>query len=309
MRTSDRGRVLVVGLLLGASAVVAPSEALAQQAAEVSAASVSAASAALLAADRAFGAASTRPMLDAIGAALASDAVMPDPRSGGFADGRAAMLAALGRDTLAATSRVRWQPVRAGVSGDGTHGFTMGFMDLQRADGSVLPQRYLAYWVRGAEGWRMQVFRRGPRPAGAVDTAFAGVLAAPPSGALSGPEQAARRAALAATEGAFSDSSQTIGLGEAFALFGHPEAWHLNGPAGPDLVRGREAVVRSVSTGVPAGTSPYVWGAERSIVAPSGDFGVNLGLILRAEARESPGFPFFTIWMRGADGQWRYIAE
>lgn len=265
--------------------------------------------ASLIATDRAFGAASARPMLDALGAALAEDAVMPDPTIGGFARGRAAVLAAVGRDSLAASSRVRWIPVRGGVSGDGTHGFTIGFMDVLRADGSLVPQRYLAYWVRGSEGWRMRVFRRGPRPPGAVDTTFAGALSGTPKAALGVAERTARRTELAETERAFSDSSQAIGLGEAFALFGHPEAWHLSGPTGPDLVRGRSAVVRSVSAGIPAGTSPYIWDAESTIIAPSGDFGVNIGVILRTAARTQPGFPFFTIWLRGADGRWRYIAE
>ncbi|MBX3173405.1 MAG: hypothetical protein KF709_03290 [Gemmatimonadaceae bacterium] len=248
-------------------------------------------------------------MLQALAAAFAEDVTMPDgPR--GFADGRSAVLAALGRDTLAATSRLRWAPARAAVSGDGSHGFTMGFMEIQRADGSRVPLRYLAYWIRGAEGWQMRVFRRAPRGEGAVDTAYAGSLQGPATGGIvPAPALEERRAELAATERAFSDSSQTIGLGEAFALFGHPQAWHLNGPAGPDLVRGREAVVRSVSTGVPPGTSPFVWGADRTLVAPSGDFGVNLGVILRAEARGLPGFPFFTVWMRGRDGRWLYIAE
>lgn len=180
----------------------------------------------LVAADRALGSSSaSSSMLDALGTAFADDVTMPDgPR--GFAEGRASVLAAIGRDTLAATSRVRWAPVRAGVSGDGSHGFTMGFMEVQRADGTRVPQRYLAYWVRDAAGWRMRVLRRSPRPAGAVDLAFAGALSAPTSTVSLGAEAlATRRAELAATERAFSDSSQTIGLGEAFAFFGHEAAW------------------------------------------------------------------------------------
>lgn len=293
---------MLVAIGLAILSAIAPGAVPAQPAAEQAAAS-------LIAADRAFGAASTRPMLEALGAALADDALMPDPTTSGFARGRAAIIAALGRDSLAASSRVRWVPVRGGVSGDGSHGFTIGFMEVLRADGSIVPQRYLAYWVRGAAGWRMQALRRGPRPAGAVDSSFAGALNAPRRPALQKRARETRRAELAATERAFSDSSQTMGLGESFALFGHPDAWHLNGPGGPDLVRGRDAVVRSVSTGVPAGTSPYVWDADTTIIAPSGDFGVNLGVILRTAARTQPGFPFFTIWLRGADGRWRYVAE
>jgi hypothetical protein len=64
------------------------------------------------------------------------------------------------------------------------------------------------------------------------------------------------------------------------------------------------------------------WGPEKTIVAPSGDFGVTIGYIVRnaatadssAGSRQDgkipPGQPFFTIWRRGSpDAPWRYIAE
>lgn len=264
--------------------------------------------AALLAADRGFGAASDRPMLDQLGAAFTDRAMMPDgPR--GLAEGRSALIAALGRDTLAPRSRVRWAPVRGGVSGDGTHGFTMGFMAITRPDGSEIPQRYLAYWVREAAGWRMLMFRRAPRLEGDVETRVAASLNAPKADALDAETLQARERELAAAEAAFSEASQRIGLGEAFAEYGHPQAWHLNGPPSQDFVRGRDAVVASVSGGVEPGTSPFVWAATVTVVAPSGDFGVNAGIIHLVTAQDQPGFPFFTVWIRDADGEWRYIAE
>lgn len=265
----------------------------------------------LLEADRAFAAAArTRDLLSGVGAIFADNAVMPTPGRG-FADGRAAILAALARDTLNATSRAHWTPVRAGASADGTHGVTIGFFEVTRADGTVLPGKYLAYWVQGAEGWRVAVWRRTPRPPGEVSLALA------PSWShaqhVSAPASLdAARAELQAAEQAFSDEAQRIGLGPAFAAFGADDAMHLGGPADVDFVRGRAAIARAVGEGLPPGTSPVTWNAERTIIAPSGDLGVNLGYIRSkstgADGRERPPFPFFTVWRKDAVG-WRYIAE
>ncbi len=68
-------------------------------------------------------------------------------------------------------------------------------------------------------------------------------------------------------------------------------------------------MVASVSGAAEPGTSPFVWAATVTVVAPSGDFGVNAGIIHLVAAQDQPGFPFFTVWIRDADGEWRYIAE
>ena len=250
----------------------------------------------LIAADRAFAAASAKTdLLTGFGAMLADDATMPVPGPG-FAEGREAILQALARDTLAGTSRASWTPVRAGVSSDGTHGVTIGFLEVTRADGRVLPGKYLAYWVKGDAGWSVRVWRRTPRAAGEVPrrlgepwrvTAEATAAARRDVGSSSVQEHA--RETLAAAEQAFSDEAQRIGLGPAFRVFGAPDAMHLGGPPDADLVRGVEAIVRSVSAGVPAGPSPVTWNAAQTIVAPSGDFGVNIGIIALKEPPTDAG--------------------
>ena len=70
-----------------------------------------------------------------------------------------------------ATSRIEWAPVRGGVSADGAHGFTFGYMTQRRADGTRAPLKYLAYWVRRPEGWRVAVYRRVRRPDADAPTA------------------------------------------------------------------------------------------------------------------------------------------
>jgi ketosteroid isomerase-like protein len=119
---------------------------------------------ALLAADRAFAASGARTdLVSAITAMLAPDAIVPVPGRG-FAEGTAAIHEALTRDTLNRTSRMTWAPVRGGISGDGHHGFTYGYIETTRADGTVIPGKYLAYWVKRPEGWRVMVYKRGRRP-------------------------------------------------------------------------------------------------------------------------------------------------
>jgi hypothetical protein len=305
--------LLVGGLLLGTQLLAcAPSSPGPEAAADT-----------LLAADRGFAEASTGTnLISGVTAMLAANATMPVPGSeSGFAEGREAIAAALARDTLNATSRAHWTPVRVGVSADGTHGFSIGYFEVTRADGRVLPGKYLAYWVLRDAGWRVAVWRRTPRPAGDVDTTLlppalppALVSATAADAAALDRLAAAHRESLAQAERDFSAEAQRIGIGPAFAAFGSATAMHLGGPADTGFVIGNERIATSVSQGVPEGTSPVTWGPERVIVAGSGDLGVSIGFIRSNSAAPDgsarPPFPFFTIWQRaGPAAPWRYVAE
>lgn len=93
----------------------------------------------LLTADVSFAAAgTTRDLPSALGAMFAADVVMPMPGLG-FANSRDEAIAALHRDSLNKSSRVIWSPVRGGISADGPHGFTFGYITTVRADGTRLP--------------------------------------------------------------------------------------------------------------------------------------------------------------------------
>src|SRR5207245_5430626 len=114
----------------------------------------------LLAADRGFSAASAKTDLVAgLTAMFADDVVIPMP-PGQFVNGRTAVVEALEGNADNATSRTEWTPVRGGVSADGQHGFTFGYMTIHRADNTNLPLKYLAYWVKRPEGWRVAAFKR-----------------------------------------------------------------------------------------------------------------------------------------------------
>jgi hypothetical protein len=86
----------------------------------------------LLAADRAASAASARTTaVPGLTAMFAQDVIMQAPTVG-FARGMAAATEALKANPDNLEGRVEWTPVRAGVSADGLHGFTFGFMTLRR---------------------------------------------------------------------------------------------------------------------------------------------------------------------------------
>ena len=298
----SRAAALALTLLAGPLALAAQSADPAARAAE------------LLAADRALGAAApTRSYREAFAALFADDAIVPSPAQGRFAEGREQVLELLLRDTLNARSRVAWQPVRAGVSADGSHGITIGVMSVTRPDGQTLDFKYLAYWQRGAAGWRAQVWRRVPRASGEfgpmADAPWLPRLQAPRT--LDGDALARARRELQGMEQVFSDSAARVGIGPAFEALGADDAWHLGAPTQPGFTRGNRVIAQSVQGNAPPGSSPVTWSAERAILAPSGDLGVTLGYIVPNQ----PGpdgtrrpFPFFTIWRREAGG-WKYIAE
>lgn len=92
----------------------------------------------LLAADRAFSAASAKTdLVSGLTAMFGDEVVIPNPPDR-FAEGKAAVVAMLRANADNARSRTEWTPVRGGVSADGQHGFTVGYMTLHRPDDTTL---------------------------------------------------------------------------------------------------------------------------------------------------------------------------
>lgn len=268
----------------------------------------------LLEADRAFASASAgTDLVSGLAAMFAPDVVMPLPDRR-FARGRDEAVAALVANPDNAGARLEWEPVRGGVSADGLHGFTFGYMTLHRADSTAVPLKYLAYWVRWPEGWRVAAYKRGLAGAGEHPTAMMDpALPAAMVAATSDSAQVAAHAeSLRQAEQAFSDEAQVIGLGPAFAKHGRPDAINLGGPDRPAFVVGADSIAALIGGRRPEPTSPVVWSAEWVLVASSGDLGVTFGFIRlnQPPAGGDPGTPFFTIWRRNGPGEpWRYIAE
>ena len=272
----------------------------------------------LLAADRAFAAAAAKTTaIPALSAMFADDAAVlvgvPTP---GFARGKAKAIEALGANPDNAQGRVEWSPARGGISADGQHGFTIGYMTLTRGDGTKVPIKYVAYWTKKPEGWRVAVYKRAiaeqsptardmmapslPKALNAVSTDAAAI--------------ARHKESLEAAERAFSDEAQKIGLGPAFAKHGHADAVTVGPRASPTFVVSAVEIGKSIGAGAPAPTSPVRWAPdEGSIVASSGDLGVTFGFI-RQNAAPPPGqpaaVPFITVWTRSSASEpWKYVAE
>jgi len=272
----------------------------------------------LLAAAGAAAAASDKTTLvPGLAAMFAEDIVMPQP--GGFVSGLSAVKDALGKSPENATARLEWAPVRGGVSADGLHGFTFGFMTMHLPDGSSRPMKYLAYWVNRDGRWQVAAYKRVRRPEGEVSTALMdpALPARIQPATIDAAALAANEQSLKDAERGFSDDAQAIGLGPAFAKNGSADAMNLGGPGDPGFVISAEAISHTVTTGAPYDAKPFNWSAEYVIVASSGDLGVTFGHIRRnppppgTAPLQPPGpFSFFTIWRRESpDAPWRYIAE
>jgi len=265
----------------------------------------------LLAVDRAYSQASAGvDLADGLAAMFDSDTVMPAPS--GFPRGKDAIVAALKANPANIGARATWTPVRGGISADGRHGFTLGFMTITAEGKPARNAKYLSYWVRKPEGWRVAVYKRAGRPDGEVSLEL--MPASLPEATLKPAADAATleafRASLDQAERAFSDDAQAIGIGPAFVKHGRPDATNIGG--GPGFTIGNDKIGADVGR---QSSGPGVrWAPDGGvIVAATGDLGITWGLIRpngAPVAGRPSGFPYTTIWRRATpQAPWRYIAE
>ena len=270
----------------------------------------------LLAADRTFSdSAAKTDLVSGLSAMLSDDVTLAVP--GKLVQGKAAAVGALRANPANLKAHMRWFAKRVGISADGQHGFTFGLFVAEAPDGKKSPGKYLAYWVKGPAGWRVAAYKRGsatgdsPVSLALMAPSLPATLVAPSSDAATIKQYGD---SLAAAEGAFSKDAQSIGLGPAFTRHGSADAINLGGPSVPEFVVGNEAIGTFIGAGSPEPQSPVSWGADRVLVASSGDLGVTFGLIRQnapaAGAAGPESFPFFTIWQRATpSAPWKYIAE
>lgn len=287
--------------------------AIAQQ--DGSAAGPTAAVEALLNVDREFSRqSSTSTAAAALPAMFADEIVMPRP-GGKFAEGKAAVIEALGANPVSRIASATWTPIRGGISADGQHGFTFGYMTMFVPDSADVELKYMSYWVKKPEGWRVAAYKRTPRPPG--DVSLEMMPPAVPERLIAESTDSSRIESFARSldkaERDFSDEAQIIGLAAAFARNGSADAVNMGGRS-PSFIVSAEAIGRSMSEGGEAPLpSQLVWAPDRVIVASSGDLGVTIGVI-RANRPEADNtraaYAFFTIWRRATPGdRWLYVAE
>lgn len=266
----------------------------------------------LLTADRAISAAADAGLIEALAGMFSADVIVPAP-GGTFLRGREAVLEALRANPANAGVRAEWLPIRAGVSADGLHGFTFGYMTAFGPDTTETHFKYMTYWERQPDGWRASAWKRAPLEAfeahaAAMEPSLPAEIVSP----ITDPDAIrAHEASLAEAESAFSRDAQSMGLEAAFARYGSVDAVNMGPRSGPYVV-GAAEIGRLVAQGEPGEGSSVSWGPDEAIiVASSGDLGITFGRIRSNDpASDSPPFPFFTIWRRASpDAPWRYIAE
>lgn len=248
-------------------------------------------------------------VVDALGGMFADDVVLS--AYGSFHMGRDSALSRLRAAPENLTARIEWWPIRGGISGDGQHGFTYGFMTLVRADSTRVPHKYLAYWVRKSEGWKVAVYRRAPRADGQVSIAMREPSIPEKAGAVTRDASAVAKHAkeLGDAERDFSTLAGKIGLGPSFTQNAAPDAMNMGGAQAADFLFGPEAIGAGVGAGE-SGPSKLTWGPDTVLVASSGDLGVTIGHINSPAQAGQPArrFPFFTVWKK-VGGGWKFVAE
>ncbi|MEO7603137.1 MAG: nuclear transport factor 2 family protein [Sphingomicrobium sp.] len=231
---------------------------------------------------------------------------------GGPYNGRAAALEALKANPANHGKNAGWRSIKSGICGDGTHGFTFGYLTVDGGDPKTAQRRYLAYWIKNASGWRVAALKqalKGPSEAELQSLPQSLPAEAAHAAHRPTPDPAKARQGLIDAEKAFSNRAQTAGIGTAFTENGRSDA--IN--SGPDGIKVGPASIGQAVSGGEDGPSPVEWSADDALVAPSGDLGITFGTIhpkVPVTGDKPAAIPFFTIWMRdGPDQPWRYVAE
>ena len=206
---------------------------------------------------------------------------------------------------------VRWQPVRAEVSRDRATGFTYGYTVLGRTaeEAGLRVDRYIAFWRKGASGWRIAAYAEtygappsvSPVPAGAVE----GMLADVAMPAMRAPVDPLRAADVA-----FSRDAERLGAGEAFGRYAAPDAQIFS--ASGEFITGPQAI--SASFGPAVANSSFTWQPVYGEVANSGDLGFTVGnAVVTLERQDGAAVvrysKYLTVWKRQPDGAWKYVVD
>ena len=266
----------------------------------------------LLEVDRGYArAAADTNAITALAAMFAPDVFLRAPGDQ-LTEGKDRAVEALRTNPANLQAHLTWEPVRGGISADGQHGFTYGYMQARNPDSSVTQLKYLSYWVRGAEGWKVRAYRRAPRAAETAVTMLPPALP-PRMVPVTTDSATVRRYAdeLDRAERAFSDEAQRVGVGRAFTRHGSADAMNFGGPNDTIFVVSADAIGGGMGFDDSTTGATLSWAPDHVVVASSGDLGVTIGFILQNDSTAMPRrFPFFTVWRRESpSARWLYVAE
>jgi len=235
------------------------------------------------------------------------------PAAFGLAATRA-LLDAGGRGEPAAT-RLYWQPLGGGVSGDLRAAYTFGVAVQAAAAAPPRFGRYIAFWGRQRNGpWRITAYTEvnGPvspasrEPAARNSDGDVAPSERPPAASAAIAEERSR---LRAADSSFSDLSYRMGVAYAFANTVAPEGVVFGDP---QLVIGARAIEDYF--GAHAGQSSLVWQPVFAWVAASRDLGFTIGeststgLGASGAAVQRVG-KYLTVWKRQSDGTWKFVVD
>jgi len=269
---------------------------------------------ALLAADRAWAAATGGGLLSGFPSALAGDVVVNWPGQP-IIQGSTTVIAFLSSLPDASGQTMTWYPVRVDVSSDGTRGYTYGYGQrvLPAAGGGTATSyiKYITFWRRSGSGsWRVAAWNLGRGTAGAPSSAPAG-CESPDYGQyvyFPNTDEVAEEDLLKRTDDDFSASSMAQGGASSFGAYVADDGAVLSG--GTSVICGRDAV--AAANAYPPGF--LSWQALIADAAPTGDLGFTAGpYVVRVTNADGSITPFYgkyiTVWKKQRTGEWRFVVD
>jgi ketosteroid isomerase-like protein len=249
--------------------------------------------------------------------ALLGDNVMYLRAGAPVAVGLTATRALLAAGDNPASTRLFWQPLGGGVSGDLLAAYTFGVAVRAAPPSTATPQfgRYIAFWERQRNGpWRIAAYTEVNGP---VSTApreppprnSDGDVATSESQSAASARVAEERSRVRAADSAFSDLSYRMGVAYAFANTVAPEGVVFGDP---QLVIGARAIQDYFEAR--DGHSSLVWQPVFAYVAASRDLGFTIGeststgLGASGAAVQRMG-KYLTVWKRQSDGTWKFVVD
>ena len=199
---------------------------------------------------------------------------------------------------------LRWVPLFAEVSSDGSFGVSYGVTGIASSagppGGPLRFGKYISAWRRVGDGWKMVAHVEvGLLPA-AVYEAPPGSTA-PPLPALPGSGPVAE---FARADAQFAVLAGKQGAAPAFAAFAAKDA--VTFPGTGELARGPEAIRRWLA----GDESAWSWRPVAGGGAASGDLGFTVGESVITAKGESPSYgKYLTLWRREPGGAIRFIAD
>lgn len=226
--------------------------------------------------------------------------------------GKPAAREVVAAESLGTSVSVRWQPVRAEVSADLLSGFSYGYTVYgvdQAGAPSLRIDRYIAYWRKEENGWRIAGYAEtyGAEPP-VLPLPLLAIAAVVPDKPMT-----RRRGALEEIRAAdenFSRDATKFGTGDAFGRYAAASAQMFSAPG--EFITGPEAITRSF--GPTAGSSTLVWHPVDGEIARSGDLGFTVGNAVFTGEREDSApvlnySKYLTVWKKQRDGQWRFVVD